>query len=84
MHGYVAFDYSARDESLRAAERYGGGDEAESTSLLDMREPELVIRTSGEQRLSTFLLWQAAYSELACRDDLWADFGRGALQDSVA
>jgi undecaprenyl diphosphate synthase len=86
MRVYVAFDYGARDEIVRAAERYRGGGEAEFASLLqapDLRDPDLVIRTSGEQRLSNFLLWQAAYSELVFRQELWPDFGRAALEDCL-
>jgi undecaprenyl diphosphate synthase len=44
-----------------------------------MHDPDLVIRTSGEQRLSNFLLWQSAYAELIFREELWPDFGRTAL-----
>ena len=84
---YVAFDYGGRAEILRAAERYRGGGEAEFARLLhapQLRDPELVIRTSGEQRLSNFLLWQAAYSELVFREELWPDFGREALEECLA
>jgi undecaprenyl diphosphate synthase len=84
---YVAFDYGGRDEILSAAERYRGGGEAEFASLLhcaEMRDPDLVIRTSGEKRLSNFLLWQAAYSEFVFRDELWPDFGRGAFEECLA
>jgi undecaprenyl diphosphate synthase len=76
---FIAFDYGGRDEILRAAERYHGGGEAEFARLLHapgMRDPELLIRTSGEQRLSNFLLWQAASSELIFRRELWPDFTR--------
>jgi undecaprenyl diphosphate synthase len=62
---FVAFDYGGRAEILDAAARYEGGGEDAFLALLyapDMEEPELVIRTSGEQRLSNFLLWQSAYS----------------------
>ncbi len=76
---YVAFDYGGRDEIVRAAERYQGGGEAEFARLLQapgLRDPDLLIRTSGEQRLSNFLLWQAAYAELVFREELWPDFDR--------
>jgi undecaprenyl diphosphate synthase len=76
---YVAFDYGGRDEIVRAAERYQGGGEAEFAKLLQapgLHDPDLLIRTSGEQRLSNFLLWQAAYSELVFREELWPDFER--------
>lgn len=86
MNVYVAFDYGGRDEILAAAKRYRGGGEAEFTSLLrapDMNDPDLVIRTSGERRISNFLLWQAAYSELIFRDELWPDFGRAAFEECL-
>jgi undecaprenyl diphosphate synthase len=50
----------------------------------DMHDPELIIRTSGEQRLSNYLLWQAAYSELVFRDELWPDFTRESFEESLA
>ena len=46
--------------------------------------PDLVLRTSGEMRLSNFLLWQSAYAEFVCTDTLWPDFDRAALTDAVA
>jgi undecaprenyl diphosphate synthase len=87
LRAYVAFDYGGRDEIVRAAERYRGGGEAEFAKLLqsaEMHDPDLLIRTSGEQRLSNFLLWQAAYSELMFRAELWPDFGRDAFRDCLA
>jgi undecaprenyl diphosphate synthase len=87
MSVVVAFDYGARDEILRAARAFDKGGEAEFRALLGapgMHDPDLVIRTSGEQRLSNFLLWQAAYSELVFRAELWPDFSRQALEDSLA
>ncbi len=83
----VALDYGGRSEILSAAERYsGGGEEAFAKLLYDaeMSDPDLVIRTSGEQRLSNFLLWQAAYAELVFRQELWPDFSRAALLASLA
>jgi undecaprenyl diphosphate synthase len=83
---YVAFDYGGRDEILKAAERYSGGGEAQFAKLLhcgEMHDPDLVIRTSGEQRLSNFLLWQSAYSELVFRNELWPDFGRSAFEECL-
>jgi undecaprenyl diphosphate synthase len=83
---FVAFDYGGRDEIVRAAARYAGGGEAEFARLLQaprMHDPDLLIRTSGEQRLSNFLLWQAAYSELVFRDELWPDFGRVAFEECL-
>jgi undecaprenyl diphosphate synthase len=77
MKLFVAFNYGGRAEILDAAERYAGGGEDEFRSLLyapDMGDPDLLIRTSGEQRVSNFLLWQTAYSELYFADVLWPDF----------
>ena len=79
---FVAFNYGGRAEILDAAERYqGGGEEAFQAMLYapEMHEPDVVIRTSGEQRLSNYLLWQPAYSELVFRDELWPDFTREAF-----
>ena len=79
---FVAFNYGGRAEILDAAERYQGGGEDAFRALLyapEMHEPDVVIRTSGEQRLSNYLLWQAAYSELVFRDELWPDFTREAF-----
>ena len=87
MSVVVAFDYGARDEILKAARAFDKGGEAEFLALLGapgMHDPDVVIRTSGEQRLSNFLLWQAAYSELVFRDELWPDFSRQALEESLA
>jgi undecaprenyl diphosphate synthase len=84
---YVAFDYGARHEILAAASRYRGGGEAEFARLLhapEMHDPDLVIRTGGERRLSNFLLWQAAYSELVFREELWPDFARQGLEEALA
>ena len=50
----------------------------------EMHDPDLIIRTSGERRLSNYLLWQSAYSELVFRDELWPDFTREALEESLA
>ena len=76
---FVGFDYGGRAEILHAAERYQGGGEDQFRGHLyasEMRDPELIIRTGGELRLSNFLLWQAAYSELYFSDCLWPDFDR--------
>ena len=83
---FVAFNYGGRAELLDAAERYTGGGEEAFRGLLyapEMHDPDLVIRTSGEQRLSNYLLWQSAYSELIFRDELWPDFSREALIESL-
>jgi undecaprenyl diphosphate synthase len=87
MRVFVAFDYGGRDEIVRAAALYQGGGEAEFTKLLrapEMHDPDLVIRTSGERRLSNFLLWQSAYSELVFREEMWPDFDRAALEACLA
>ena len=84
---FVAFNYGGRAEILDAAERYGGGGEEEFAKLLyatDMRDPDLLIRTSGERRLSNFLLWQTAYSELVFTDTLWPDFDEAELAAALA
>ncbi len=84
---FVAFNYGGRAEILDAAARYDGGGEEAFGKLLyapEMHEPDLVIRTSGEQRLSNYLLWQSAYSELVFRDELWPDFGREAFEATLA
>lgn len=83
---FIAFNYGGRAEIVDAARRFEGGDEADFAALLyapDMHDPDLVIRTSGEQRISNFLLWQAAYSELVFRDELWPDFGRAAFEAAL-
>lgn len=75
---FIAFNYGGRAEILDAARRFDGGSEADFARLLyapDMHDPDLLIRTSGEQRISNFLLWQAAYAELVFLDVLWPDFG---------
>jgi len=80
---FVAFNYGGRAEILDAARSFAGGSEEEFRSHLyapEMHDPDLLIRTSGEQRLSNYLLWQCAYSELVFRDELWPDFDRGALE----
>ena len=91
---WIAFDYGGRAELIEAARRLvasGVAPEAVDEELLashlyapEMRDPDLVIRTSGEQRISNFLLWQLAYAELVFVDRLWPDFTgddlRGALE----
>ena len=92
MKLFVAFNYGGRAEILDAARRFDGvgGDEAFARLLYapDMSEPELLIRTSGERRLSNFLLWQCAYAELFFSDALWPDFDKRelsvALEDFAA
>ena len=84
---FVAFNYGGRAEILDAAERYGGGGEEEFHGLLyapEMHDPDPLIRTSGEQRISNYLLWQCAYSEFVFRDELWPDFSREAFEAALA
>jgi undecaprenyl diphosphate synthase len=79
---FVAFNYGGRAEIVDAAERYRGGGEEEFARHLyapEMSDPELLIRTSGERRLSNYLLWQSAYSELVFSDKLWPDFEKDDL-----
>ena len=83
---YVAFNYGGRAEVLDAAERYSGGGEEAFRRLLyapEMHDPDLIIRTSGEQRMSNYLLWQSAYSELVFADELWPDFSREAFRGAL-
>ncbi len=83
---FVAFNYGGRAEILDAARSFTGCSEEEFRSHLyapEMHDPDLLIRTSGEQRLSNYLLWQCAYSELVFRDELWPDFDRAALEASL-
>jgi undecaprenyl diphosphate synthase len=93
----VAFNYGARQEIARAAQRMASavaaGDLMVSAvtadklaSYLDapdLPDPDLIIRTSGEQRLSNFLLWQAAYSELVFVATYWPDFDRATLENAI-
>jgi undecaprenyl diphosphate synthase len=80
---FVAFNYGGRAEIVDAARSFRGGSEKEFRNLLyapEMHDPDLLIRTSGERRLSNYLLWQCAYSELVFRDELWPDFDRAAFE----
>jgi undecaprenyl diphosphate synthase len=84
---FVAFNYGGRAEILDAARRFTGSTEEEFRQCLyapEMHDPDLIIRTSGERRLSNYLLWQSAYSELIFRDELWPDFTRASLEQSLA
>jgi undecaprenyl diphosphate synthase len=83
---FVAFNYGGRAEIVDAARTFTGENEEEFRRLLyapDMHDPDLLIRTSGEQRLSNYLLWQCAYSEFVFRDELWPDFTREAFEASL-
>ncbi len=89
----IAFNYGGRDEIIRAiqkaseaGENIGSINESVIEKYLDTAgtpEPELIIRTSGEQRTSNFLLWQSAYSEFVFSDVLWPDFSKSDLQDAI-
>jgi undecaprenyl diphosphate synthase len=93
----VAFNYGARQEIARAAQRLAAEVAAGRVAVADVTadklatyldapdlpDPDLIIRTSGEQRLSNFLLWQAAYSELVFVPVYWPDFDRAALEQAI-
>jgi undecaprenyl diphosphate synthase len=84
---FVAFNYGGRAEIIDAARTFTGGEEDDFRAHLyapEMHDPDLIIRTSGEQRLSNYLMWQSAYSELVFRDELWPDFSREAFVESLA
>ena len=83
---FVAFNYGGRAEIVDAARTFTGGDEEAFRRHLyapEMHDPDLIIRTSGEQRSSNFLIWQGSYSELVFRDELWPDFSREAFEQSL-
>jgi undecaprenyl diphosphate synthase len=91
---WIAFDYGGRAELVQAARRLveAGVDPAEidedalraNLYAPELPDPDLLIRTSGELRISNFLLWQLAYSELVFLDRLWPDFGRDELEHALA
>jgi undecaprenyl diphosphate synthase len=84
---FVAFNYGGRAEIVDAARSFPGTSEEEFRQHLyapEMHDPDLIIRTSGEQRLSNYLLWQSAYSELHFTDVLWPDFGRADFEFALA
>jgi undecaprenyl diphosphate synthase len=83
---FVAFNYGGRAEIIDAARSFTTGTEEDFRAHLyapDMHDPDLIIRTSGEQRTSNYLLWQGAYSEWVFRDELWPDFSREAFEQSL-
>ena len=90
----LAFDYGGRDEIVQAARRIASAgisgnniDEPVFARYLyspDIPDPDLVIRTGGESRLSNFLLWQAAYSELYFTPVLWPDFGHKDVEEALS
>lgn len=89
----IAFNYGGRDEIMRAARRaladrgtldgLGEADFDHYLDTADLPDPDLVIRTSGEHRISNFLLWQAAYAEFVFTDVLWPDFDAAALSEAL-
>jgi undecaprenyl diphosphate synthase len=93
MQLWVAFDYGGRAELVEAARRLietglepAAVDEDRLAANLyapEMTDPDLIVRTSGERRVSNFLLWQLAYSELVFVDTLWPDFGAAELREAV-
>lgn len=90
----MAFDYGGRDEIVRAAGRIASdgvpGEDIDESLFArylgssDVPDPDLVIRTGGEMRLSNFLLWQAAYSELYFTPVLWPDFGPKDIEEALS
>jgi undecaprenyl diphosphate synthase len=83
---FVAFNYGGRAEIVDAARRFDGTTEEEFRQHLyapEMHDPDLLIRTSGEQRISNYLLWQCAYAELVFRDELWPDYSREAFEQTL-
>jgi undecaprenyl diphosphate synthase len=83
---FVAFNYGGRAEIVDAARTFQGETEEEFRRHLyapDMHDPDLLIRTSGELRISNYLLWQLAYAEFVFRDELWPDFSRAAFEGAL-
>ena len=88
---YICFNYGGRWDIAQAAARLAAAGEeiteqslAGAMALAHVPDPDLVIRTGGEQRISNFLLWQAAYSELYFTDKLWPEFDNAALDAAIA
>jgi undecaprenyl diphosphate synthase len=84
---FVAFNYGGRAEIVDAARGFDGATEEEFRERLyapEMHDPDLLIRTSGEQRISNYLLWQCAYSEIVFRDELWPDFTRETFEAALS
>lgn len=83
---FVAFDYGGRAEIVEAARGFEGETEEDFRRHLyapEMNDPDLLIRTSGEQRISNYLLWQCAYSEFVFAEELWPDYTREAFEASL-
>lgn len=97
LYFQIALNYGGRDEVLRAVKKAANalaveGKHVDAMTIEDIGrfldtaevpDPDLIIRTSGEQRLSNFLLWQSAYAELYFTDILWPDFDKKALEDAI-
>jgi undecaprenyl diphosphate synthase len=93
LHLWIAFDYGSRAELVEAVrqvvsdgvrpEDVSEATVAERLFAPELPDPDLVIRTSGEQRLSNFLLWQSAYAELVFTDTYWPDFGEDELRAAL-
>ncbi|MGH3049865.1 MAG: polyprenyl diphosphate synthase, partial [Gaiellaceae bacterium] len=90
---WIAFDYGGRAELVEATRRLVESgvapDEVDESAIAqrlyapEMPDPDLVIRTSGERRISNFLLWQSAYAEYVFTDTLWPDFGPGDFRAAI-
>ena len=97
LHFQVALNYGSRDEMIRGIQRMAGDLESGALQAEDISEtvfekyldtsglpdPDLMIRTSGEMRLSNFMLWQLAYTEFYFTDVLWPDFDKAELQKAI-
>ena len=83
---FIPFNYGGRAEILDAARSFSGGSEGDFRRHLyapDMHDPELLIRTGGDRRLSNYLLWQVAASELVFREEMWPEFSRRAFESAI-
>lgn len=84
---FLAFNYGGRQEIEEAARRLaesGGANLREHLYAPDMHDPDLLIRTGGDRRLSNFMLWRLAYTELVFRDEYWPDFSRECFEQALA
>lgn len=84
---FIPFNYGGRAEIMDAARTFTGTTEADFAAHLyapELRPPKVVIRTGGERRISNYLIWHIASSQLVFRDELWPDFTREALLDALA
>jgi len=87
----LALNYGSRDEIIRAVKKISSSNPAATQKAFEdaldtkgMPDPDIIIRSSGEMRLSNFLLYQAAYSELYFTDTLWPDFGKKEIEKALA